>query len=82
VNGGHITINLTTNRLIVKNTGKPPEIPLEQAFDRFKRTSESNDSAGLGLAIAKQICEGSRLSIKYEYLSDQHIITVTFPALK
>ena len=80
VNGGKIFISLTTRQLMVANTGLAPEIPVDQAFERFRRTNSNDDSVGLGLAIVKQICDVSGLSIKYEYTNSQHTITVSFPA--
>jgi signal transduction histidine kinase len=75
---GLIFISLTSRNLLVENTGKPPEIPLDQAFERFKRTSQNADSVGLGLAIVKQICEQSRLAIDYRYENNRHLVTITF----
>ena len=80
VNGGRILISLTTRRLVVTNTGLPPEVPVDQAFERFMRSNSNDDSVGLGLAIVKQICDVSGMSIKYEYANSQHTITVSFPA--
>lgn len=80
IQNGLIRITLTSQRLVVENTGEPPEIPPDQAFERFRRTSQNNDSIGLGLAIVKQICDVSGLSIHYDYKDNLHIITVTFPA--
>lgn len=80
VHDGHIYISLTPRRLMVANSGKQPEVPVEQLFERFTRTSPNDDSVGLGLAIVKQICDVSGLSISYEYKTNEHIVTVTFPA--
>lgn len=80
VQGGSIDITLTSRNLIVENTGTPPGIPIEQAFERFKRTSQNNDSVGLGLAIVKQICEASGLAVRYTYEDHRHIVTITFPS--
>lgn len=80
VNGGQITISLTPRRLLVSNTGLPPEIPPDQVFERFRRTSTNDDSVGLGLSIVKQICEVSGLTVKYEWVNNQHVLTVAFPA--
>ena len=79
VDNGHIFVSLTSQRLLISNSGNPPEMPLDQVFDRFKRTSRNNDSVGLGLAIVKQICDVSSLGISYEYKHEEHIITITFP---
>jgi signal transduction histidine kinase len=75
---GLISIRLTPESLVVENTGPAPEIPLDEAFQRFKRTSGNHDSTGLGLAIVKQICEVSDLSVNYAYDTNRHIITVAF----
>ena len=81
VKGGHITVTLTLKELVIRNSGLPPEIPTEQAFERFKRTSQHTDSVGLGLAIVKQICDVSGLTVKYEYHEGEHIVSLTFRAV-
>jgi len=78
VQNGTIHVTLTPRTLVIENTGPPPEIPPEQVFERFKRTSQNHDSIGLGLAIVKQICEVSGFSISYAYRGQRHIVTVTF----
>lgn len=77
--GGMIHIELTSGWLIVENSGRPPEIPLEQVFERFTRTRTHQESIGLGLAIVKQICEVSNLTLNYTYENSRHILKVTFP---
>lgn len=77
---GSIDITLNAQQLIIANTGLPPEIPVERAFERFKKASQNNDSIGLGLAIVKQICHASGLSIEYTYQDGRHIVIVTFPS--
>lgn len=80
VHGGEILISLTTRRLLVSNTGAPPQIPLEQVFERFKRSNTNDESVGLGLAIVKQICEVSKLIVKYDYIDGRHVLSITFNA--
>ena len=80
VNGGEILISLTTRRLLVSNTGAPPQIPLDHVFERFKRSNTNDESVGLGLAIVKQICEVSKLTVKYEYIDGRHVLNITFNA--
>jgi signal transduction histidine kinase len=65
---------------LVSNTGAPPQIPLEQVFERFKRSNANDESVGLGLAIVKQICEVSNLVVKYEYVDGRHVLSITFNA--
>lgn len=80
INNGHISVSLKPGRLMISNSGPAPEVPPEQAFERFKRTSQHSDSVGLGLAIVKQICEVSGVSIKYEYHNNEHVVSLTFRA--
>ena len=80
VHGGRIRITLTQRTLVVENTGNPPVIPPEQAFDRFRKAGHNDDSIGLGLAIVKQICEVSGLTVKYFYEKPLHVVRVTFPS--
>ena len=75
---GLIHIKLTFDRLMVENTGPVPDVPPDQIFGRFRRTSKNQDSIGLGLAIVKQICDVSDLSVTYTYESNRHRLTVTF----
>lgn len=77
--GGMIHIVLTAKCLTIENTGPPPEFPLEQVFERFKRTHNNMESVGLGLAIVKQICEVSHLTVHYSFKNSRHILKVTFP---
>jgi K+-sensing histidine kinase KdpD len=71
---GSIIIDLKEHNnnsyLTIKNTGKGiPEADLEHIFDRFYKTDKSREntsnSFGLGLSIAKAICENnsSKLSV-------------------
>ncbi len=76
--GGNVDIDLTSERLLIVNTGLPPQMPLEETFHRFKRASHDSDSVGLGLAIVKQICDVTGLSIDYVYENKRHRVTVTF----
>lgn len=80
ITNGHIFVSLKPGKLVISNSGAAPEIPTEQAFERFKRTSRRSDSVGLGLAIVKQICEVSGVTVKYEYRNNEHITTLTFRA--
>ncbi|MCF8233078.1 MAG: HAMP domain-containing histidine kinase [Bacteroidales bacterium] len=60
----------------VINQGDEPEFPEEEVFKRFRKGNR-HKSLGLGLAIAKKICEVSGLHIDYKYRDGKHIFTVT-----
>ena len=80
INKGHIFVSVKPGQLVISNSGQPPEVPPALAFERFRRTSQHDDSVGLGLAIVKQICDVSGASIKYEFDNGDHTVTLTFRA--
>lgn len=75
--GGRIIISLTEERLIIQNTGDGTPLPVEQIFTRFYKSSGSEGN-GLGLTIARQICENLRFSLNYQFLPPYHTFTITF----
>jgi signal transduction histidine kinase len=75
---GNIRIKLNRDFLLIQNTGEPPVISTEQLFERFKKNNQSSDSIGLGLSIAKRICQVSGFDITYTYSEGWHILKVVF----
>ena len=75
---GALKVRLTTQALVIQNTGSPPEIPTEQLFQRFKKSNQSGDSIGLGLSIVKRISEVSRFGVIYTYSEPWHSIEIRF----
>ena len=67
---GKILISSSSDRLIFSNTGSPLIIEPQRIFNRLVKQSISNESNGLGLAIAKRICVSHRILLEYSY-SDQ-----------
>ena len=75
---GEIFIELSHEKLSIRNTGKPPTVSTEKLFERFKKDDQTSDSPGLGLSIVKKICELNNLNLKYEFKQNFHIITIGF----
>lgn len=78
IEGGYIGVYLTQKHLTIKNTGLALEGEASEMFGRFKKGSANSDSIGLGLAIARRICEQSGLRISYVYQDELHTITLYF----
>ncbi len=76
VEKGRIVINLSPERLTVCNTGNPVVGNPEQLFERFRKETTQSASLGLGLALAKTICQVNGLTLTYEVESDWHQLTV------
>jgi signal transduction histidine kinase len=75
--GGKITITSTESNFCISNTGKPLSIPTEKLFQRFTKQNAGNDSTGLGLAIAFEICNKSGLTLQYNYRDENHELIVS-----
>ena len=66
--GGQVRVALTPELLTVENTGRPRALPADQLFVRFRPGPDRPaGSVGLGLAIARQICETYGFLLSYHY---------------
>lgn len=79
---GNIRVLLHTSKLVIQNTGNPPEVPTQQLFQRFKKNNQSTESIGLGLSIVKQICDINHFNIQYTYTNNLHTVQIDFHAGK
>lgn len=57
IDSGNINIELKNNELRISNTGQITKKNTQKFFERFYKESNSFDSVGLGLTIAKKICD-------------------------
>lgn len=76
--GKTIEIEITTDRLAVKNFGDKIGLDADQLFRRFEKSGFDMRSSGLGLAIAKAISDRYGLQLNYIF-SDRHIFELRFP---
>jgi signal transduction histidine kinase len=76
--GGWVDLQLTDNRLVIKNSGPELEGDPGRLFDRFRKGRVDNRTTGLGLALVKQICQLYRYEINYTYRAGVHQLGVTF----
>lgn len=75
---GSIKVKLSNRNLTIENTGEPLRIPGDQLFTRFKKNSQSSDSAGLGLSIVKRICDINGFTINYYCSREIHRLEIGF----
>lgn len=78
VNSGKIDIELKNNELIISNTGQAPNGNTEKFFERFYKESASTESVGLGLTIAKKICDLYGIEIKNNFSHNLHCVILNF----
>ncbi len=75
--GGEIVITSFPQQLMISNTGKPLTVAPEKLFQRFSKHNAGNESTGLGLAIASEICRKSQLALRYDYQNGYHRLVIT-----
>ena len=74
--GGQINLISHPEKLVISNTGKPLTVEPEKLFQRFSKHHAGNDSTGLGLAIASQICIISNLDLLYQFEDGLHQLSI------
>lgn len=75
---GFVTIDLLSDRLIISNPGKEPENDPDRIFYDFVK-GKSSMGLGLGLSIAKKICDQYGISLNYTYKDQIHSFILIFP---
>lgn len=75
---GSIDICLKNNTLSISNTGIGEPLDEDAVFQTFYKKGENVHSSGLGLAIAKAICNEYGFKIGYQFTENQHVFSVTF----
>ncbi len=78
VDGGGLSITTESRALVIGNSGPPTDLPAERFFDRFVKADPSSRSLGLGLAIAKSICQANGWRITYRIVGSQHTVRIEF----
>jgi signal transduction histidine kinase len=73
-----IEIQAKANVLSIANKGEESLKQPDKIFTRFFRESNGLKSTGLGLAIAKKICDLYHYHISYAYKGESHIFSVNF----
>jgi signal transduction histidine kinase len=75
---GWIMVNLTKEGLVISNSGRAPQVPVEELFERFKKGNPGGDSIGIGLAIVRQICDLSHFTVEYHYCAGMHSVALSW----
>src|ERR1051325_192114 len=78
VTGGRINVSLREKDLVLSNTGHESKGDPSEMFSRFRKSDQSADSIGLGMAIIKQVCDHYGFGIKYTVDGNMHTITIHF----
>jgi signal transduction histidine kinase len=73
---GAIVITINPAYFLIANSGEVLQVEPEKLFSRFSKSNKKSLSLGLGLSIAKAICDTYTLPIHYRYQDGLHKISV------
>lgn len=73
---GEINIEIAPNTLTIRNTGVEEALDANAIFNIFYKKGENANSSGLGLPIAKAICDEYNIGISYQFSDNQHCFSV------
>lgn len=74
---GSIKLEQVAGCLKVRNSGKT-ELNSKKLFMRFAISSQETTNSGLGLAIAKEICNRYGWQLSYNFEGNYHVFSLTF----
>ena len=75
---GEIQVTIHSNKFTIVNSGEKDITDAQRIFDRFYKENKHSNSLGLGLAIAKKICDYYAFTITYSFNSGKHRFEVSF----
>ncbi|MCF8462170.1 MAG: HAMP domain-containing histidine kinase [Flavobacteriales bacterium] len=74
---GIMLVEVSEKGIAISNSGSA-ELNAQKLFQRFSMSSSSAQSSGLGLAIAKEICERYNWTISYRFENGLHVFSFDF----
>ena len=75
---GSITVETIGNTLTICNTGDNEALDEKAIFQTFYKRSDNASSSGIGLAIAKSICNEYGFETSYQFIDNQHCFSIRF----
>ena len=78
--GGRLTVSSAGGALTVANTGAAGPLDVDKIFLPFYHSPGKASSTGLGLALAKAVCDLYGFALRYTYSGGMHTFRVEVPA--
>jgi len=76
--GGQLSIVSDANGFSISNTGDSLPFPSSEMFLRFRKSTSTSESIGLGLSLVKSIAETYNMNIHYAFSDQIHTFKLTF----
>lgn len=77
-NKGSIDISISRTSVFIVNTGSHEALNEDLIFNRFYQVSKTEGSTGLGLSLAKSVCNLYGIDIRYCFLDKKHVFSLLF----
>lgn len=73
---GQVLIDISSSKLVVKNTGQDYPLNAKLIFERFYQVTQKNGTMGLGLSLVKSVCEMEKLTVSYRFEDGMHCFEI------
>lgn len=74
---GQVFIEISSSKLILRNTGQESPLNPKLIFERFYQGNKKEGSTGLGLALVKSICDMAKLRLTYYFKDNLHCFEIS-----
>lgn len=78
VDGGRVEIKITSDSVVVANSGAKSALDGEKIFSRFYQGGSKSGTYGLGLPIVQSICKLYNFEIAYSFVDSMHCFKIKF----
>ncbi len=78
IDNGSLTISINSDKFSIKNTGLELKYDPNLLFERFSKANQNSESLGIGLSLARKICDYYGFGISYSHGNGVHEIVVSF----
>ncbi len=79
IEDGLVNIEVSRDEMLISNSGQNDDLSGLDIFERYKKTGKSDGTFGLGLSLAKNICNLYNLKLVYIYKDGLHNFILSNP---
>lgn len=77
IEDGLVNIEVGKDEMLISNSGQNSDLSSQEIFERYKKIGKSDGTFGLGLSLAKNICDLYNLKLVYTYRDGLHNFRLT-----
>ena len=77
IEDGHVNIQVSRDEMLISNSGQNADLSGTEIFERYRKIGKSDGTFGLGLSLAKNICDLYNLKLVYIYREGLHVFKLS-----